>query len=54
VEIVSGELLLDLFSVDVGIALPVSGVHFNEVGDFLAEHPEIHVAVKINYYNMVI
>lgn len=46
-------VLFEFFCVDVGVALSVSGFCFDEIGEFFAKYSEIHVAVKINYYNIL-
>jgi hypothetical protein len=47
-------LFLKLFGVYVGVALPSSGLDFDQVGDLFAKHPQIHMSVKINNYNLLI
>lgn len=47
-------VLFLFFCMHIRVALPVSGISFDKIGNLLAECPQIHVTVKINYYSIII
>ena len=46
-------MLFEFISMDVRVALSISRFCFDEIGEFFAKHSEIHMAVKINNYNIL-
>ncbi len=46
-------MLFEFFCVYVGVALSISGFCLDKIGELFAKYSEIHVAVKINYYNIL-